>query len=259
MSRLRPSVLPSLLVVFALIAFAACGGGSDDSKTPTSEAGSTPAGTTPDSSDETVDASDEGGTTDPELRAIAQKFAESTFSATYKTTGSEEDGLGAGTLTLAKDGDARFRFEITSTQDGIDESSILIETPEVSAICLKEAGELGALVGVDPDKGICFESDAASEGGSLRDIFAGAEDINETLLEKSERTIAGQDGTCYRTQDNADGEISTVCFTGDGVLLYLKNEGDASSEIEAQTVSSSVSASDFELPYELKKLPELGG
>lgn len=233
MSRLRPSVLVPLLVLIAGTALVACGGGDGDSF-------------------------------DPELRAIGDKFAKSTFKATYRTSESDSDGLGGGDLTLEKDGDAKFRFEITTKQDGNDVSSVFIETPDVSAFCLKQAGDLGALLGVAPNEGVCLNNpagDSTSEGGGLRDLFTSAQNPNAKLLEKSSRTIAGQNGTCYRTEDKTDGQISTVCFTADGVLLYIKDEGDTSSEVEARTVSSSVSARDFELPYELKALPagaELG-
>lgn len=258
MSRLRPSVLAPLLVLAASICVAACGGGSSDDKTPNTPPDSTPAAGTTRASGATTGATSSAGgdSVDPELRAIGEKFARSTFKATYRTSESDSDGLGD--LTLEKDGDAKFRFEITTNQDGEEVSSVFIETPDVSAFCLKQAGELGALVGVDLDEGVCFNNpadDATSEGGGLRDLFASARNPNARLLEKSKRTIAGQDGTCYRTQDNDDGVISTVCFTGDGVLLYIMDEGDPGSEVEARTVSSSVSDSDFELPYELKVFP----
>lgn len=230
MVGLRRILLP-LLALVAIVAIAACGGGSSDG----------------------------GRSVSPELQAIEDKAASSTFKATYRTTGTEADVLEPGTLIVAKDGAARISWTTAATTNGKTVSTIFIETPELSATCLSEAGDLGAVVGVDPAQGLCLSNPRAESGGSLREFFSVVDTANATLLEKSKRTIAGREGACYRTQDNAVGEVSTVCFTDDGILLYNSTEGDDAFEMEAQTVSSSVSDSDFELPYELKELPNLGG
>ena len=46
--------------------------------------------------------------------------------------------------------------------------------------------------------------------GTCRICSTDVENINVTVLEKTTRKIAGQDGTCYKTKDNDDGTLSTV-------------------------------------------------
>ncbi len=236
----------------------ACGSSKNDAN-PTAAAGTTarPARTA------AATPSGGGGDADPEIRAVADKFAKSTFNATYKATGSEADSLAGGTLILVKDGESKFRFDVTTKQDGQDVAIIFIQTGDTSAFCLKDVGELGGLLGIEPGEGVCFKTsqdDASNPVGSVRDLFSDFDNVNVTVLEKTARTIAGQEGTCYRTKDNDNGDISTGCFTKDGVMLYVKSEGDSPSEIEAQTVSGNVSDDDFTLPYEERELPGvLGG
>ncbi len=260
MPRFR-RILLTLPALIAIVALAACGGGSSDDKTPptgdrpTQAAGATrvPGATEPTGTDE--------GTIDPELQAVQDRAKISTFNATYRTTGSAADDSGSGTLTIVKDGSARLRWTTIAATDGKDVSTVFIETPDLSVTCLSEAGDLALVLGVDPGQGLCVSNAPADgeSGGSLRDFFGGIDDLDVTLLEKSKRRIAGREGTCYRTQDNAGGQVRTVCFTDEGILLHNSTEGDDAFEMEAQTVSSSVSDSDFELPYELKELPNLGG
>lgn len=260
MPRLRRILLPPVALA-AAVALAACGGGSGGDKTPSTRDESTRAAGTARVSGATEPAGGDDPSIDPELQAVQDKATTSTFSATYQTTGAAADDSGPGTLTIVKDGSARLRWATTAATDGKGVSTIFIETPELSVTCLSEAGELGLVVGVDPGQGLCLSNPPADAeaGGSLRDLFGGIDIVGVTLLEKSKRTIAGREGTCYRTQDNVGGEIGTVCFTDDGILLYNGTEGDDAFEMEAQTVSSSVSDLDFGLPYELKELPNLGG
>jgi hypothetical protein len=260
MPRLRRILLP-LLAPVAIVSLAACGGGSSGDKTPAIGDEPTRAAGTPRVPGATEPVGGDDAPIDPELQAVQEKARTSRFTATYRTTGAAADDSGPGTLTIVKDGTARLRWATTAATDGKDVTTVFIETPDLSVTCLSEAGELGLVVGVDPSQGLCLgnpPADAAS-GGSLRDLFGGIDIADVTLLEKSKRTIAGREGTCYRTQDNVGGEVGTACITDDGILLYNSTEGDDAFEMEAQTVSSSVSDSDFELPYELKELPNLGG
>jgi hypothetical protein len=257
MSRFRLMAVAGLVIAGSLIF--ACGGGSKTKDaSPTSGSGdASPA------AGKTAATASGGGSADPELLAVEDKFAKSTFTATYKATGAEADVLAGGTLSLVKDGDTKFRFDVTTQQDGKDVSIIFIQSGDTSAFCLKDAAELGALLGIEPGKGVCFktaQSDPNNPVGSLQDLFKGVASADVTLIEKSKRTVAGQDGTCYKTKDNASGDVSTSCFTNDGVMLYVKTEGASPSEIEAQTVSTAVNADDFTLPYEERELPGgLGG
>lgn len=262
MPRSRP-VIALLLLAVAAIAMSACGGsGKTSDTTPTVPSGASPAATaagTP-ASGGTAEAT---GSVDPEIKAVQDTFANSTFNATYKVTGFDPESTVPEAMTIKKDGSTRFRFEVATKQDGVDTTIIFIETGDASAFCVDDAGDLGVLLGVESGKGVCFKTtpgDANNPVGSLRDLFKDVANANVTLIEKSTRKVVGQDGTCYKTKDNATSEISTACFTSDGIMLYVKTEGDSPSEIEAQTVSTSVSDADFNLPYEERELPtDLGG
>ena len=261
MSGSRWMICAAVLLAGA-IAAGACGGSSKSgdktagsgSGSPTRTAGGTPAaGKTPDAT-----TASGGGSTNPELAAVGAKFAQSTFNTTYKVSGTDAAQLGDGTLKLEKDGDKKFRMEVNAKQDGIDTTIIFIESDSVQAFCLKDPGELGALLGLEAGKGVCFPSSPGDKNnpvGSLRDSLKDFENANVALIEKSTKKVAGQDGQCYKTKDNTTSEISTTCFNSDGVLLYINTEGDNASLIEAQSVSKSVSADDFKLPYEQKELP----
>lgn len=254
----------SAVLVAGAIAVAACGGGSSNKDNKTPGASTTAGGNTP-AAGKTAGATSAsgGGSVNSELSEIGKKFTQSTFNATYKVTGADAAQFSDGTLKLEKDGDKKFRMEVHAKQDSIDTTIIFIESDTVQAFCLKDAGELGALLGLEAGKGVCFPSSPGDKNnpvGSLRDSLKDFENANVALLEKSTKKVAGQDGQCYKTQDNVTSEISTTCFNSDGVILYLKTEGDNASEIEAQSVSGSVNADDFKLPYEQKELPGgLGG
>ena len=250
------------VVIAGSMAMTGCSSSKKGDKTPAATgAASTPGAGGTAASGKTAQATASGGsgaTTDPEIQAIGKKFTQSTFNATYKVTGSETSQFSDGKLVLEKDGDKKFRLEVTTKQDGVDTAIIFIESADTQAFCLKDAGELGALLGLEAGKGVCFPTsskDSSNPIGGLRDSLNDFANANVTLIEKSSRTIAGQDGKCYKTKDNDTSEIATTCFNGDGVLLYVKTEGDNASELEAQSVAKSVNADDFTLPYEVKDLP----
>jgi hypothetical protein len=271
MKSSRWIALAAVLVAGSL-AVSACGGSSkktDNTPTAAAEgsAASTPSsgktvasGTTPDATS-SAGGSSSGG--DPAVKAMGEKFAQSTFNATYKLTGSGSDQLSGGTLAMIKDGDTKFRLDLTTTQDGKETAIIFIEAGDVSAFCLKDAAEFGALFGIEAGQGVCFKTSATDPNnpvGSLRDSLKDFENADVTVLDKSSKSVAGQDGQCFKTKDNTTSEISTTCFNKDGAILYVNTEGDNASVIEAQTVSKSVSADDFKLPYEERELPaSLGG
>jgi hypothetical protein len=246
------------------IAVIACGGGSSkkNDKTPAAS-GSTPGANATAASGSTAQAtSSGGGSGDPDIQAIGKKFAKSTFNATYKVSGADTAQFSDGKLVLEKDGDKNFRMEVTTKQDGVDTAIIFIETADVQAFCLKDAGTLGALLGIEAGKGVCFPTSAAdgtNPVSSLRSSLNDFENANVDVLEKTSRSIAGQDSKCFKTKDKDTSEITTSCFAGDGALLYVKTEGDNASEIEAQSISKKVSADDFKLPYEKRDLPTGAG
>jgi hypothetical protein len=161
-------------------------------------------------------------------------------------------------MVMYKDGTDRLRFDISAEEDGETTSIILINTPDLNAFCMEGAGEFAELLGAEATgEGICLDSDptGGSGAGDFVDIVDEIENGEWELISQSEREIAGQDATCYETRD-AEGEVSTACFSDDGHLLAaLQPDG---SGIEATSVSDDVGDGDFELPYEVVELPDFG-
>ena len=83
--------------------------------------------------------------------------------------------------------------------------------------------------------------------------------LEDLDVDRSTRTIAGQDATCFSLSGTIDGETGAVeyCFRDDGVLLLLRagggpaNGGGGESSLEAISVEDSVSDRDLEPPYEV--------
>lgn len=261
------SRLAVLVIVACAASLAACGGGGSKSSTPTaatpgqpaatSAAGQTPGATSPASNTPASDI-----TPNAEIQAVVQKFAAATFKGTYnlKTTNADTSALEDGQLVLYKQGDTRLRFEVTVKRDGVDSQIIFIQNGATSVFCLKDAAEFGAIFGIPPGQGLCFNSNAGADNpvGSLGSSFSDIENADVTVLDRSQRTIAGKDGDCYRLQDNQTSAITAACFSSDGVILYSKDEGGDVSEIEATDISGTVSDSDFDPPYEVRDLGDTG-
>jgi hypothetical protein len=237
----------ALAAVTTAVSACSGGGSSDKTQTPGAAADQTSAATP-------------SGTVDPstaKLDGLTSKFVASTFHATYNATSSDSEGLN-GEVQLYKDADKRLRFDATVTQDGQQLQVSFIQTDQQSVLCLKGAGVLGALLGLQPGEGACLKSDASdatSPLGDLTSLFTDLENTNVTPLETSTRTIAGKDTTCFQSTDNTTGNTTSACFTDDGVLMYSKQGGDSPVELEATNVTSSVSSGDFDLPYEVRELP----
>jgi len=79
------------------------------------------------------------------------------------------------------------------------------------------------------------------QGFSLAAGFAGESVTSSTM------TVNGFDMSCVNFQATGDAEKSTICTTAQGILGYVKVEGDATS-FEIQSYSASPAASLFELP-----------
>lgn len=258
MTRARRTTLAAELCALVIV-LAACGGGGNKTATATLGAGASK-DSTPASPPRATPSESATGGGDPELKAVAARFAASTFKAKYTATGggSADDTTQITEIRLTKDGDKKFRFDVKGTQDGKEVSIISIETGDISAFCLKNAGDLGALLGISADQGVCFKNDVAAGVnpiGGLADSLRDFESSNVTLLEKSAKTIAGQEGSCYKTRDNTSGDVSLACFSKDGALLSSDTGGTDASTIVATEITGGVTADDFTLPYEVKDLP----
>jgi hypothetical protein len=249
-----------MAALLAALAFlTACGGDDDDDNSN----GGTPSADATQGADSGDNGGSEGdGDGSPsedtgDLVDVATKFSESTFRGDYEFVGAPGDDLSEGTLVMYKSGTDKLRFDLSAEQEGETVEIILIETPDASAFCLKNAGEFGLLLGVPEGEGVCFNDDpTAGEGAAFSDIIAEIEAGDWEVIDRSERDIAGENADCYQTR-NAAGEESTVCFNDDGYLLAT-TDPDGSS-LEANSVSGDVSDSDFDTPYEIRELPDIGG
>jgi hypothetical protein len=252
MRKTLERVLAGAALAAVATAFGACSGGGSSDKTPTAgPAGAqTSAATAPASSAS-------AGAPNSKLGDLASKFTKSTFHATYKATGTESGGL-TGEVQLYKDADKRLRLDATVTQDSQPLQVSFIQTDALSVLCLKDAGALGALLGLQPGEGACLKNDTSDSSnpiGDLNSLFSDLENADAAAVETSTRKIAGKDTTCFQSADSSTGNATTACFTDDGVLMYSKQEGDSPVELEATDVSGSVSSGDFDLPYEVRELP----
>jgi len=242
------------MLIAGLALFAACSSDGDkknDNNDATAQA-TAPAGDNGDTGDG-GDSGDNG-----ELVDIAHKFADSSFRGEYKMTGTPDETFGEGTLVLYKSGRDRLRFDISAEQDGETTEIVLVQTPDNNAFCLKNAAEFGALLGIADGEGVCFNNDptGGEAAGDFSDIVDEIENGDWEIIETSERSVAGEDAKCYKTRDS-DGNVSDVCFSDDGFLLSA-TESDGSG-LEATDVSGDVSDGDFDLPYEVRELPDFGG
>jgi len=202
----------------------------------------------------------DGGSGSGDLGEAIERFKASTFSATYTATDTDTENPLNGTVRIYKDGIGRFRFDVTGTFDGQESTFLVIETPDVSGFCLQGAGELTELFGVpEGEEGVCFGNDPTGGFGGLADELRNFNADGFELLDTSSRQVAGRDADCFRMRDVESDEIQEVCIDDEGALLYSKNEGPTTMTMEATDVSGSVSDSDFELPYELREIPGLGG
>lgn len=240
----------SAAAITVIVLAGGCSSSSSKDKTP---AGA-PSAAAPSSSNRV------GGEGVPDIKDITAKFANVSFQANYKVTGSGTEG-GGGEMQLFKQGRDRLRFDITATQNGQPMSVMVIQKDGTSAFCLRDAGELAPLLGVDAGKGVCFKSnpdDSNNPLGNLSTTFSDIENADVTVLDTSTRTVAGRDASCYHAKDNTSGDVSTVCFAGDGALLYMQTEGADANTIEATDVKSSVDGNSFDLPFEVKDFPGVG-
>jgi hypothetical protein len=236
------------MLVAAVGAYACSGGGG--SKTPTP--GGSSAGAT----------GGNASTVSPELTNITNKFSASSFKGDYKLTTTGGDTPLDGTLTLYKDGPDKLRYDVRSTEDGQDVKITLIDTKDISAFCLENAGELAALLGLDPGQGVCFKNDPTDDTGGIGDLTSAFKELSSgdtEVLNHSTRQIIGQDAQCYHYRNNQTSETSDTCFSNDGVPLYDKTDsGSETTTVEATSIGAGVQSSDFNLPYEVKDLPDLG-
>ena len=244
------------IALLGLVAAAACTSGDDD-------------GGDGDSGDPTATMDGDGGDGDgegdsdslAELAAFGGDYSSYTGKVTYDitdfSTGDSAGLTGVTSMTIyQKDGSSR--LDISSPDGDI----IFISTPDASYLCsggsdcLKYAADdelAGAAVSIFSG---LFSADSINR--SIDDIPAGLD------FDVTSETIAGLDATCFKATGNLDpsqagDESSEFCFSDGGLLLRLAFEGaDQSSIFEATSASHEVADSDFDPPYPVIDLGDLG-
>ncbi|MDP2328599.1 MAG: hypothetical protein Q8M79_11015 [Dehalococcoidia bacterium] len=225
------------LVLTALIG-AACGGGDDDATgTP---AATSPAGTAPATSDDPAD-----------LPALAGRMGGATFSAIYvlQTTGDEGD-LTDGTWGWKQDASSnRTRFDIESE----GETVVMIMTADEMLFCTEGACfSMAGAGGMFPNLGEMLTSEVDS-------IQEGATATTSEVTRAAGRTIAGIGADCYDFRDTAENTTGTMCYSPEGVPLFIETESpEGVFKLEATTYGTSVSEADFEAPFPVTAFPGAG-
>jgi hypothetical protein len=231
------------LVLTALVG-AACGNGDDEAEVPAPESPAattpapTPAADAPAASGEPVD-----------LAMLAGRMGSATFSAVYELQATGDDGeLMDGTWGWMQDGRAnRTRFDIEAE----GETVVMIMTADAVLFC---------------SDGACFSM--ATDGGPFPNLgemlTSEVDSIQEDaatseVTRAADRTIAGVQAECYDFRDTAEDSSGTICYSSDGVPLFIEAESaDGVFKLEATTYGTSVSDADFEAPFPVMAFPGTG-
>ncbi len=255
------AVLLAAVLLFALLATACGDDGGDAGETP--QAGETPTeGETPatdgDGDGETGDGDGADGEALQELEALAAEATEGiTAKVTYRVV-TETDGetMEGEWVLVQRPPDSR--FEIAGEEGGEEFRTIIISAGGNSYLCTSVAGEESCLA--------TEAEEAEASAAALDPLFsvpeeltAGGEDID--ITDTSHRSIAGVDATCFTISgalaDVGEGE-GEVCFSDEGLLLYMRGQSAGSSVLfEATSASTDVTDADFEPPYDILELPDL--
>ncbi|MCH8950440.1 MAG: hypothetical protein IIB87_08695 [Chloroflexi bacterium] len=254
----------TLLIGTALLAGAlllACGSDSDsDADGPSDSPDATESAD--DSSIEPADGNGDqpAGDAFAELRNLAAEFGAREIKIEYQFTSGAAGGIGDGTMTLYWKPPDTQRIDLSMSTGDVT----LITTATASYMCTSAAGT-----------GQCLEmplddSLAPDFFGIFTDPASFIDEIDATLgdvdIDRSSRTIAGQNAICFSMSGTIGGETGAAeyCFRDDGVLLLLRATGGPETEgggeffLEAISVEDSVSDSDLEPPYEVVDLGDLG-
>lgn len=255
----RPWIFAALLltgVALAMLAVA-CGGGGKKEAT-----GGAATRTTAAAGEKTpaVATTSGAGGGDEEAIAAISKLAKEyrTFTGKIKYEIKNVSGADASELTFMtfyQKGN-KSRVDIESADGNV----ILINTPDANYMCtenqcLKSAGSSSTGDSLAPFAEFINPAQVESTFGSL------PKGID---IKKSSEKIAGISATCFSAEGDLDPETpgdesGEVCFSDGGLMLRLKfAAGGESGTFEATEASTSVADKDFEPPFEVIDLGDLG-
>jgi hypothetical protein len=242
------------------VVLAACGGGDkkEGGATATSAATHTPAGGGGKTAAATQTTAAGGGTEDVSatIKKLTEEYKTFTGKVKYEIkdlSGVDSSGLSA--MTFYQKGD-KSRVDIESADGNI----IVINTPDANYMCtkgqcLKSAGTSGADSSIAPLMSLIDPGTIESEFGSL------PKGID---VKSSKEKIAGVEATCLSAKGDLDPqtpgeEAGEICIAEGGLLLRLTfTSGGTSGSFEASEASTKVSDSDFEPPYNVVDISQLG-
>lgn len=264
MARTFPTLRPlwlllSPLLLSLLLVASACGGGGEEEspqataparETPTAEA---PAGETPEAR-ETAAPEDFSA----ELETLVQEWGLRSAKVSYQFSSVTEGEEYSGDVTLYWQPPTAWRVDFSADGD----EGIFIARENTVYFCEIESGSCTSLnvpliqAAPVPFFGLVTNFDRFSE--YVLEVVSGLR------IERSSRTIAGEDASCFigtgETEGRAEGE-GELCFSDDGIPLlidtyYVAEDGTESTfRLEATSLERSVSDSDFEPPYPVIELP----
>ena len=238
----KPRWLLLLLAMLAALTLtlAACGGDDDDG-------GGDDGGNGTEVPTETEDTGgDDGGddTSAPDFGKLSSGWQDVEAKVTYDfiTT----DGSGTTTTTMTY-----YNSPPNSRTDFEDESgevTTFIQTEENSYICSPEQCLATPGAGVNP---FPFFSSFAPEALEAYSGIAGFD------TDSGEEEIAGISASCFSLEQS--GTSLKWCFGDDGIMLLNSTKSeDSGFEMRAIEISTDVSDADFEPPYEVIELPDIG-
>lgn len=247
--RVVKGIAPAAAAALLVALLAACNGGGGD-KPPSPEESPSATGT-PDGGG---GGGDGGGSEDIEgLEGSASDWAEGVTAkvAYHFSSGSGAGMIEADWLLVQRPPDSR--FEMTSKAGTQISRTIIISFEDKMYLCVSSAGQESCLQ-TESDQG---EAQSAPFEPLFAIPQAIADDVEGAgITDRSEREIAGLDATCYSVQGTPVGGEGEVCFSDDGLLLYLRTQSaGATTTYEATEVSTDVSDDDFEPPFPVTELP----
>jgi hypothetical protein len=248
----------AVLLAVWLLAFAAvaCNGGGNGDETP--QVDDTPAeGETPQVGDENGDSGDDS-TGLQDLGALASVASGDVIAkVTYQFT-SEADGgaINVDWVLVQRPPDSRFEF--ASTVEGEEVRTIIINAGGESYLCTSAGGFETCLV-TDIAETEAQTAPLAPLFDVPQDLAAATAGVN--LIDMSKRSIGGLDASCFAVRSDIAGlGEGEICFSDDGLLLLLRSDTNGDSfSFEATSVSTDVTDADFEPPFDVIDLGDLGG
>ena len=246
------------IALLGLVAASACTSGDDDGGDDSDDSND-PAATMDDF--DGGDDGDGGGDSLAELVAFGGDYESYTGKVTYEisdfSTGDGAGLTGVTTMTIYQKGGSS-RLDISSADGDI----IFISTPDASYLCSD---------GADCLKYSVDDETAGAAVSAFTGLFSD-DAINRRIgnipggldFDVTSETIGGLDATCFKTTGDLDpsqagDESSEFCFSDGGLMLRLAFDSDGlTSSFEATSASEDVPDSDFDPPFPVIDLGDLG-